>query len=165
MLWNLFTAPRSFTQVQFFLSHALSSDSPLALDLQAKNILLRIDDPTVLKDAEEAEIEQPSPRKITEQTIIFETSDLPGPLRRWIGEASRPVICDFGEARTGKDSYTGLIQPAVYRAPEAFLHLPWGRPVDIWNFGCMVRLIIISSFLAFSVHIGMGPYVRPAPLL
>jgi serine/threonine-protein kinase SRPK3 len=119
----------------------------------------------VLKDAEEAEIEQPSSRNITEQTIIFETSDLPGPLRRWIGEASRPALCDFGEARTGKDSYTELIQPAVYRAPEVFLHLQWGTPVDIWNFGCMVRLITISSSLASSVNIGLGPYVRPAPLL
>jgi hypothetical protein len=94
------------------LYHTPSSDSLLSLDLQPKNILLRIADPAVLKDAEEAEIEEPSPRKITEQTIIFETRDLPGPMERWIWSGSRPVLCDFGEARTGKDSYTGLIQPA-----------------------------------------------------
>ena len=46
---------------------------------------------------------------------------------------SGPVLCDFGEAQTGEDSYTEHIQPAVYRAPEVFLHLPWGTPVDIWN--------------------------------
>ena len=122
----------------------MSSDSPLAVDLQAKNFLLRIEDPTVLKDGEEAEIEHPSSRKITEQAI-FETRDLPGPLRRWIGGKSGLVLCDFGEARTGKDSYTEHVQPAVYRAPEVFLHLPWATPVDIWNFGSMVgRLIIVS---------------------
>ena len=48
--------PRSFMQVRLFLYHTPSSDSLLSLDLQPKNILLRIADPTVLKDAEEAEI-------------------------------------------------------------------------------------------------------------
>jgi len=131
----------------------------LPLDLQARNILLRIADPTVLKEAEEVEINQPSPRKITEQTIIVETSDHQWPLERWIGCGSRPVLCDFGEARTGKDSYTGLIQPVVYRAPEVFLHLPWGTRVDIWNLGYMVSLVISSPFLAVSsVNIDMGPH-------
>lgn len=117
----------------------------MTLDLQASNILLRINDEIVLKDGEEAEIASPSSRKITEQSVVFETRDHPGSLRRWIGGKSGPVLCDFGEARTGKDSHTGLIQPAVYRAPEVFLHLPWGTPVDIWNFGCMVRAVIIVS--------------------
>jgi serine/threonine-protein kinase SRPK3 len=107
------------------------------------NILLRIEDQTVLKDGEEEEIKHPSSRKVTEEATIFETRDLPGPLRRWIGGKSEPVLCDFGEARTGNVSYTEHIQPAVYRAPEVFLHLPWGTPVDIWNLGSMVRLFII----------------------
>jgi len=141
--------PGSFTQVlRLFLYRTPSPDSPLSLDLQAKNILLRIGDPTVLKDAEEVEIKEPSARKITEQTVIFETRDLPGPLKRWIWNGSRPVLCDFGEARTGKDSYTEFIQPVVYRAPEVFLHLPWGTRVDIWNFGCMVGLVVSSPFLS-----------------
>ncbi|KAF8495459.1 hypothetical protein F5888DRAFT_1576951, partial [Russula emetica] len=66
---------------------------------QARNILLRIEDPTVLEDVEENEIKEPSSRKITELTTIF----------------------DFGEARTGKESCKGLIQPVVYRAREVFL--------------------------------------------
>jgi serine/threonine-protein kinase SRPK3 len=119
--------------------------SPLTLDLQPSNILLHIHDETVLKDGEEAEIEHPSARKIIGETVVFETRDLPGPVRRWLGGKSRPVLCDFGEARTGKDSYTEHIQPAVYRAPEVFLHLPWSTPVDIWNLGCMVRVVIIAS--------------------
>ncbi|KAF8166033.1 kinase-like domain-containing protein [Crassisporium funariophilum] len=125
----------------FRMLHALQfihSAKIIHADLQASNILLRIQDEIVLKDGEEAEIESPSSRKITGQSVVFETRDHPGSLRRWIGNKSGPVLCDFGEARTGKDSHTGLIQPAVYRAPEVFLHLPWGTPVDIWNLGCMV---------------------------
>jgi hypothetical protein len=49
---------------------------------------LRIADPTVLKDTEEAEIEEPSSRKIIEKTIIYETRDLPGPVDRWIWKGS-----------------------------------------------------------------------------
>ena len=120
----------------------------MTLDLQASNILLRIEDETVLKDGEEAEIKGPSAKKITGKSVVFETRDLPGPLHRWIGaKKSGPVLCDFGEARTGKDSYTEHIQPAAFRAPEVFLHLPWGTPVDIWNFGCMVCVVVIFSSL------------------
>ncbi|KIM35934.1 hypothetical protein M413DRAFT_78930, partial [Hebeloma cylindrosporum] len=123
-----------------------------AVDIQPLNILLRIDDETVLKDAEEAEIKSPSARKITEESVIFACKDLPGPPRRWIGKKSDLVLCDFGEARTGKDSYTDhIIQPPVYRAPEVFLHLPWGTPVDIWNLGCMIWDIMLGRQL-FSQH-------------
>ena len=97
--------------------------------------------------------------------MIFEGRDLPGPLRRWIGAKSSPVLCDFGEARTGENSYTGHIQPALYRAPEVFLHLPWGTPVDIWNLGCMVRVVIIVSSLVLSlIDIGMELHVWSTPL-
>lgn len=80
----------------------------------------------------------PSRRKNTEHTTVCECGGLPEPIRRWLGSKSLPVLCDFGEARTGSASYTQLIQPAVYRAPEVFLHLPWSTPVDIWNLGCLV---------------------------
>lgn len=142
------------------------SDLFLTLDLQAKNILLRIQDQTVLRDAEEAEIKYPSASKVTEEATIFATRDLPGPLRRWIGGKSEPVLCDFGEARTGNVSYTELIQPAVYRSPEVFLHLPWGTPVDIWNLGSMVRLLItIFSSYSHPTNIAMEPCLRSTPLL
>ncbi|KXN88038.1 SRSF protein kinase 3 [Leucoagaricus sp. SymC.cos] len=49
-------------------------------DLQAKNILLQIEDPTVLEEAEEGEMKEPSARKITEETVVFETRNLPGPV-------------------------------------------------------------------------------------
>ena len=52
------------------------------------------------EDGEEAEIKGPSSRKIIGQSVIFETRDLPGPLRRWLGVKSGPVLCDFGESMT-----------------------------------------------------------------
>ena len=122
----------------------MSSISPLTLDPRAKNFLLRNQDQAVFKDGEETQIEHPSSRKITEQAI-FESRDRPEPLRHWIGRKSGPVLYDFGEACTGKDSYTEHIQPAVYRASEVFLHLSWGTSVDIWNLSSMVGLLISVS--------------------
>ncbi|KAG6902621.1 hypothetical protein C0995_014227 [Termitomyces sp. Mi166 len=123
-------------------------------DLQASNILLRIQDKTILKDAEEFEIKRPSSRKFTENTILFESRDVPGPLNRWIGRNSTPVLCDFGEARTGEKLYGEFIQPNVYRAPEIFLKLPWSMPVDIWNFGCMMWSFLFGHHLFSSSRRG-----------
>ncbi|KAF9479122.1 putative CDK4/6, partial [Pholiota conissans] len=118
-------------------------------DIQPSNILLHIQDETVFKEAEEKEMQHPTERKISEETVIFGTMDLEATLRRWIGPNSKPVLCDFGEARTGnlKDGYVEHIQPAQYRAPEVFLYLPWGEFVDIWNLGCMVWHMMLGRHL------------------
>ena len=103
----------------------------MTLDLQASNILLRIEDETFLKDCEEAKIESFSARKIIGKSAVFETRDFPGPLRRWIGAKSGPVLCDFGEARSWKYTYnlpiTEHIQPAVYLSARGFLAPPVGH--------------------------------------
>ncbi|KAI9676668.1 MAG: hypothetical protein M1829_002986 [Trizodia sp. TS-e1964] len=104
-------------------------------DLQEKNILLGVDDCSVLDDFERQEHENPTPRKIDGERIIYESRSLnntkiPG----------RPVLTDFGEALLGSNTcmHTGLIQPAQYRAPEVFLEMPWNEKVDIWNVGVMI---------------------------
>ncbi|KAJ3739984.1 putative CDK4/6 [Lentinula detonsa] len=127
--------------------HYIHDAQVIHADLQARNILFSIGDSTVLKDGEEAELKQPSSRKIFGDTVIFETRDLPGPIERWVQKRSQPILCDFGEARTGKDQYAEIIQPPTYRAPEVFLHLPWGKAVDVWNFGCMVWHLIFGEQL------------------
>ena len=116
-------------------------------DVQPKNILFRLNDKFILKDIEEHEINHPSPRKITGQAAVFETAAYLTSLKRWLGDTV--VLCDFGEARTGEEYYTELIQPAAFRAPEVFLSIPWGTPVDIWSFGCMVCLVKGSSSFSF----------------
>ncbi|KAF8891447.1 kinase-like domain-containing protein [Gymnopilus junonius] len=144
--------------------HALAyihSAGVIHTDLQANSILLHVQDEIVLKDAEEAEIEHPSARKSIgqkrdhgqgqsqpqPQSVVFQTTEHPSPLGRWIGGKSGPVLCDFGEARIGKQSYTELIQPAADRAPEVFLHIPWGSAVDIWSFGCTIWNLLLGENL------------------
>ncbi|KAG6827137.1 hypothetical protein H0H92_013055 [Tricholoma furcatifolium] len=122
-------------------------------DLQARNILFQLQDPTVFREAEEAEVQHPSSRKITDQATIFETRKLPGDKTRWLGKKSEPVLCDFGLAHTGKTSHTGIVQPDVYRAPEVFLGLPWGTAVDIWNLGCMIWEFMFDHHLFSDRHL------------
>ena len=107
----------------------------ISLDLKQKNILLAIEDDCTLVNYEKAEINEPSPRKIDGDRIIYLSRELdlprtPGP----------PILCDFGEARfAGKDS-NEEIQPYIYRAPEVILKVPWNEKVDIWNVGVLVSL-------------------------
>lgn len=79
----------------------------------------------------------PIPRKINENRIIYESRGLQIP-----NKTGPPVLCDFGEARSGSSSYTDDIQPYVYRAPEVILDIPWSYEVDIWNVGVMVQHIV-----------------------
>ena len=104
-------------------------------DLQTRNVHLRIEEDSILEDFEAAELSNPSPRKIDGDRIIYESRGLKRPQK-----PGRPVLCDFGEARFGKKTYTGDIQPYVYRAPEIILDIPWTYSVDIWNVGVMVSV-------------------------
>lgn len=69
----MLTAPKSFTKAQSFLYY---TNSLLALELRVKNILLRTEDSTLLKDAEEDEFKHLSSRKVTAPITVFETRDL-----------------------------------------------------------------------------------------
>jgi len=101
--------------------------------LQARNVHLRIEEDSILKEFEAAELRTPSPRKIDGDRVIYESRGLQRPKK-----PGRPVLCDFGEARFGKKTYTDDIQPYVYRAPEIILDIPWTYSVDVWNVGVMV---------------------------
>ena len=102
-------------------------------DLQARNVHLRIEEDSILRHFEAAELKTPSPRKVDGDRVIYESRGLERPKR-----SGRPILCDFGEARFGKKTYTDDIQPYVYRAPEIMLDIPWTYSVDIWNLGVMV---------------------------
>jgi serine/threonine protein kinase len=98
--------------------------------------MLTIDDKSLLSDFEKAEQEDPSPRKVINNTRTIYGSRKLG-LPKGI-EWGQPVLCDFGEARIG-DVHKGLIQPELYRAPEVLFGMEWGPSVDIWNVAVMVR--------------------------
>ena len=97
--------------------------------------MLTIDDKSLLSDFERAELEDPSPRKVVDDTRIIYGSRQLG-LPKGI-EWGQPVLCDFGEARIG-DVHKGLVQPELYRAPEVLFGMQWGSSIDIWSVAVMV---------------------------
>ncbi len=107
------------------------------LDINPGNIMLTVDDDTILENFEKAEAENPSPSKVIDDTrIIYSSRELPHPTGDLWGQ---PVLCDFGEARIG-DSHSGLIQPELYRAPEIIFEMEWGSKVDIWSVATLVSI-------------------------
>ncbi|KAL4783324.1 kinase-like protein [Aspergillus varians] len=97
-------------------------------DIQEKNIMMAIEDTSILSDFEEEEKLNPSLRKILGDRVIYASRSL-----RKTKHHGRPTLCDFGQARLGSDTYSGDIQPYIYRAPEVILQMPWNEKVDIWN--------------------------------
>ena len=95
--------------------------------------MLAVEDETILSAFEKNELESPSPRKIDGERIIYKSRKLPVPKIH-----GRPVLSDFGEARTGSTTYHEDIQPYLYRAPEVLLRMKWDDKVDIWNVGVLV---------------------------
>ena len=107
----------------------------LSSDIKASNILLGIEDESILEDFEDGVERDPSPPKVSEDRTIYCSRQLGRPK-----SYGYPVLCDFGEARIGDIEHNDDIQPEVYRAPEVILEMNWTYSVDIWNVGVMVRL-------------------------
>lgn len=94
--------------------------------------MFSIESETSLQDIVEDELNHPSPRKIhNDGHIIFKSRQI------LTSDIQYPTICDFGEARFGKDEYVEHAMPDMYRAPEILLHLPWSNKIDIWAVGLM----------------------------
>jgi serine/threonine protein kinase len=101
-------------------------------DIQEDNILFAAADDSEWREVEDAEMAEPNPRKVYKHHTIYSSRvhDLPTP--------SIPVLCDFGEARFGKESYGEHAMPDLYRAPEILLRIEWGKGIDIWALGLVV---------------------------
>ena len=112
------------------------------VDLQEKNIMLRVEDESILVDFEEAEKSSPSPRKVVGDRVIYTSRKLGLPKIH-----GRPVLSDFGEARFASSVGTHWedIQPLIYRAPEVLLGMPWDHKVDICNLGVLVCVVYVSK--------------------
>lgn len=132
-------------------------------DIQEKNIMLNIEDESILVDFEEAEISNPSPRKVVGDRAIYHSRKLGIPKKH-----GRPVLSDFGEARFGSESgtYCDDVQPFMYRAPEVLLRMPWNEKIDIWNLAVVVCLSMVHLLLFFpllnTLYAGLGP-IRTRP--
>lgn len=115
------------------------------LDLHTDNLMLTIEDPTMLSNFAELEKDHPTPRKIIHESRTIYQSRI---LRLPAAGASYgvPILCDFGEAVIGTSHETdSYIQPHVYRAPEVIFEMLWGPAVDIWNLWCLVSVDPVTS--------------------
>ncbi|RAK96409.1 kinase-like protein [Aspergillus ibericus CBS 121593] len=97
-------------------------------DINPHNILLGIDDTSILTEMEEDELSNPAPQKLLSDRTIFATRAMPL-------STGEPVLADLGEARIAQTTQTGLIMPSVYRAPEVMLGMQWDEKVDVWGLG------------------------------
>ncbi|RAK98805.1 putative serine/threonine protein kinase [Aspergillus ibericus CBS 121593] len=103
-------------------------------DIQEKNIMLSVEDESILVDFEEAEKSDPSPRKVIGDRVIYSSRKLGIPKIH-----GRPILSDFGDARFISSLGTQWedVQPWIYRAPEVVLRMPWDEKIDTWNVGVL----------------------------
>ena len=106
-------------------------------DIKEANILLPADS-SIMTEFEKQELEQPSPMREVDGSTVYLSRKMGIP--RTFGA---PVLCDFGSAVPLDDGleHREDIQPNFYRSPEVILDIPWTYKVDIWNVGCMVRIL------------------------
>lgn len=80
-------------------------------DLQLKNLLLSAPETSYLSRFEEAEVTDPSPRKMLKDRTIYKSLG-------FFPRGGLPILADFGEARLDEQEHNDDIMPNVYRAPE-----------------------------------------------
>ncbi|PKY02286.1 kinase-like protein [Aspergillus campestris IBT 28561] len=108
-------------------------------DLKLDNIMVSIEDPAVLADFMNSQLENPMAFK-TDSTgrSVYQSCSNFGPLKSL---RSIPQLVDFDSAaRLEEDNDYGIlpIQPDHYRAPEVILGNGWQMPADIWNLGVLL---------------------------
>ncbi|KAI9733895.1 MAG: hypothetical protein M1834_002550 [Cirrosporium novae-zelandiae] len=114
-------------------------------DIKATNLMLTLEDKSILADYEQAEYEEPGfCKKIDDNRMIYASRAFRLPKNGCWGE---PVLCDFGEARIGDGRHDGNIQPEIYTAPEVLFEMGWSYSVDIWNVGVMIWDIFENKHL------------------
>ncbi|GES62986.1 kinase-like protein [Aspergillus terreus] len=129
------------------------------LDLKLENIMVSFEDPAVLSDFLDFQLETPMASKIdaTGRPVYQSRSDF-GPLKSL---RSIPQLVDFGLAtRLPEDDDWGVwpIQPDHYRAPEVILGNGWQMQADIWNLGVLLWDMIEGKELFQHIHDAQGRY-------
>ena len=114
----------------------LCANVSMGINISTGNILLQIEDKSIIQKFIEAEQEHPSPRKEMQEYTIYASRAFDSPSGKSIGE---PLLSDFGSAVFGDVEHDENVQPNVYRAPEVCLNAPWSYSIDIWDVGCLVR--------------------------
>lgn len=102
----------------------------LKADIKADNILIEIEDRSVLESFVREEMEYPSPRKFVDNAPIYASRRFHLP-----NDYGEVVLSDFGAAVSGDQRQIHDAQPNVYRCPEVMFKTEWSYPADIWNVG------------------------------
>ncbi|KAJ5401281.1 uncharacterized protein N7487_007177 [Penicillium crustosum] len=128
-------------------------------DLKLENIMVSFEDPTVLADFIDSQLETPMAFKIDSTgRPVYQSHNNFGPLK---SPRSIPQLVDFGLAtRLEEDDDWGVwpIQPDHYRAPEVILGNGWQMSVDIWNLGVLLWDMIEGKELFRHIHDQDGRY-------
>ncbi|RMZ24971.1 hypothetical protein D0859_10986, partial [Hortaea werneckii] len=99
------------------------------LDISPNNVLVAADN-TAISKVEEAELAEPSPRKVLADRTIHLSYTMPNYIQ----------TTDFGHARLGDpgQKHSGDVMPGVFRAPEVIAGMEWDSQIDIWSVGVMI---------------------------
>ncbi|KAK8243410.1 kinase-like domain-containing protein [Phyllosticta capitalensis] len=99
-------------------------------DIQGGNILFRMKDPeSAFQEFERDQWQNPPGRKNKGKRVIYDSRDVP----QSIDDLGPPVLCDFGDAVMGEETYAGHVMPDLYRAPEMIMGVKWDEKIDIWG--------------------------------
>ena len=138
--------PTLFIQVNVNMPLLILMSNCRDTDIKSDNLMLTIEDESMLERFEMAELETPSPRKIVDGSRTIYQSRRFGPPKD--SKYGLPLLCDLGEARIHKAQLSRpFVQPHIYRAREVIFEMQWGPPIDIWNVACLVRKPLLPVVL------------------
>ncbi|EON64188.1 hypothetical protein W97_03418 [Coniosporium apollinis CBS 100218] len=113
-------------------------------DLKPDNILVRLEDKSILERSALDEFENPLPQKRRDDRTIYLSRNDYGQPKSIPGIVS---ITDFGFSTEGNGLHYGCIQAEPYRAPEVVLDAGWTYSADIWSLGVMLWDLIENKAL------------------
>ncbi|KAE8376038.1 kinase-like domain-containing protein [Aspergillus bertholletiae] len=116
-------------------------------DLKLENIMVTSEDPAVLGDFMNSQLDQPMQHKIDSAgRAVYRCHNDFGPLRK---VRNIPKFVDVGLATRLSYDERGVypIPPDRYRAPEVIFGSGWTMTADIWNMGSLVALLQLWDIL------------------
>ncbi|CAG8359102.1 unnamed protein product [Penicillium salamii] len=122
-------------------SHRMELADSFAGDIKSDNIMQVLDGDRIFDSYVEAELQEPTPRKIVGDRVIYG--------HRLLGQLIRSqyVLCDLGSTVKGDEERNHLAQPLIFQSPEVMLEVNWSYPTDIWNLGVVIWQLVESDLL------------------